>query len=175
MLQKNFIKIKYDLEVESKQIDKYEEPLNYKHCCPCCGSYDIVRNGKFSRNIVYLKGKQIKTKTIILQRFLCKKCNKSSTYYPEFIIPRREYSRFFTAYILLSDVGIRMLSASISIPLSQVRRLRKDLSFDAVKLKHLIEQTGEIVLSKLISLYEYTFSLKVFHPYQRDLSLMHIP
>lgn len=175
MLQKSLVKIKYDLEKEADSIESFTEPLNYNHRCPCCGSSNIVRNGKYCRNIVYLKENRITIRTITLQRFLCKKCHKTRTHYPSFAIPKREYSRFLITYILLSQEGIRQLNRKLSVSSNQIRKLRKDFNEYTIKFIHLEHQKELTSLSELHSFYEYTFLSKAFYPYQRDMTLTNSP
>lgn len=163
--------IKINPHEEGKIIKEYIEPSVKYHECPYCGSPDVVRNGTYDRNVVYICGKRLATKRLKMQRYLCKNCGKTKTGYPAFIIAGREYSVSTMFYVCGCIKGRRKLSEDTGIPMSQIRKLRQDFRGVKKRIKSLLPEPVEMELCELIRNYEEKYLRKPFEAYQRDMYL----
>lgn len=154
MLHNIIEKIKQEIPAfEAEEILKYENAVNHIHVCPCCGSLEVVRNGTYERNIIFIRKGRLVVKRIRLQRYLCKKCSKTRTYYPVFVVPKREYSVGTILFTLLTQKQKAELIDGLEMPESQIRELKKRFRITASKLLHIMKNTEEISLKILIERY----------------------
>ena len=155
MLHNIIKKIKQEIQAfETEEIFKYEDALNHIYVCPCCGSIEVVRNGTYERNIIFIKNGRLVVQRIRMQRYLCKKCRKTRTYYPVFVVPGREYSMGTILLALLTRKRKSELLEDIEMPESQIRELKKRFRITANKLQHIMKHTDGISLKILIERYE---------------------
>lgn len=158
-------KIKDEIkEQEAIRIMRYVEPLNYHHTCPCCGSVHVVRNGTYSRNVVFIHRNRLRHVRVRLQRFLCRKCNKTRTHYPDFLVPRKEYSLGTLLVVLLTDKGNNKMIEKILIPESQVREIKRKYRLMRKKINHIVHIYSISTYKDLMEKYEYEFAEKMFNP-----------
>lgn len=172
MIPINMLNIKVDLSSEAEQINRYELPVNEFHRCRFCNSCDVVRNGKYTRNVVYIGTKGISTKRVTMQRYLCKSCKRTSTHYPSFIVRNREYSLALMFFICLSSKGRATLSKECDIPLSQVKKLRAEFGLIRKRIRTLFTTALMNNYQELTEAYQKMFLRKPFEAYQPDVHLM---
>lgn len=73
-------------------LEEYKNILNYKTMrCPCCASNNLIRWGKYRRNVYYINNNCIEFDVIDIQRFKCKECNHTHALLPEYIIPYKQF------------------------------------------------------------------------------------
>ena len=157
---------------EAGMIEKYIEPINYLHRCPCCGSVDVVRNGTYERNILFLSEGRLKGKRIHMQRFLCKACRKTRSHYPKFMIPHKIYSLGLLFIVVLSSYGIRRLHADSAIPVSSIRSIRKKYKTEKKRSATILSMEMGKSYERFVETYKEIFGSIPFAPHQRKVSLM---
>ena len=158
MLHNIIEKIKQEIPAfEAEEILKYENAVNHIHVCPCCGSMEVVRNGTYERNIIFIRKDRLVVKRIRMQRYLCKKCSKTRTYYPVFVVPKREYSMGTILFILLTQKRKAELLEGLEIPESQIRELKRRFRISANKLRHIMRNTDELSLKMLLERYSMEY------------------
>lgn len=58
--------------------------------CPHCGAYHCIKWGSYSRDVVHINGER---KKINVRRYRCKICNGTFSILPEYVLPRKKYSK----------------------------------------------------------------------------------
>lgn len=165
MLHNIIEKIKKEIPIfEAEEISKYESAVNHSHICPCCGSSNVVRNGTYERNLIFIIEDRLVVKRIKLQRYLCKECSKSRTYYPVFVVPRREYSLGAILFTLLAQKRKSELLEKLDIPESQIRGLKRRFRLSANKFRHIMIIAGESSLKCLLERYCFEYKERLFYP-----------
>ena len=140
MLHNIIEKIKKEIPAyEAEELLKYESAVNHIHNCPCCGSSNVVRNGTYERNVIFIREGRLGIRRIKLQRYLCKKCSKTQTHYPVFVVPKREYSLGTILFTLLEQKRKAELLEKLRMPESQVSELKRKFGLTANKLLRIIK------------------------------------
>lgn len=103
-----------------KMLKKYENQVNYGDIsCPICNSKNLVKNGTYQRNIIFLiENDRIET-NMKIQRFKCKNCGKTHALLPEFVVPYKQFSLLFIIEILNSILVKSLNKTSITFNVSR--------------------------------------------------------
>lgn len=171
MLTINEEKINSYLKIEAEEVERYVEPVNTTHSCPLCQSVELVKNGSYDRNIIYLKEGKICIKRMRMQRYKCNCCGRTRTHYPEFVVPRREYSLGTLLFIGLSKESRATVSTKKDIPEMQIRTIRKEFKEIRKRIRTIIAVTATVGIESLIEKYTTQFGRKPFEAHQRDIHL----
>ena len=98
---------------------------NKQHKCLWCNESNNVKNGPFTRYLLFINNDNLVISKITLQRYLCKECGRSFTYYPKYVLPYEPYSTVLFMLIILYDGIISVFADDYSLTQSTVRRLRR--------------------------------------------------
>lgn len=86
-------------------IKKYEETLNFNISkCPCCNSYDLIKWGSYTRNVIYYKNGRKYEETIEIKRIMCKSCNKTQSIIPNFLVPYKVHTVEYITEVVKSKL-----------------------------------------------------------------------
>jgi len=125
--------------------------------CPCCGHEKLIRWGFFRRLSFSIE------KTIRIQRVRCKKCHKTSSLVPTFLVPYKSVSMFiiqdFVNSYVYTDNSIAQIcnDSQVTKELDTLYRWMKNLIHNARQytpffLSHLLHLNSESAVPELIAL-----------------------
>lgn len=127
--------------VAETEITVWAEPINKVQNCPCCGSEEVIRNGKDGyRKIRHLPISDKKCLLVIPQiRMYCKNCSATYGWKYEFVEGKQQYSKAFKASIYKNSIGSTVKNAveCVSAPYSTIERFFKEI---VMKLAPLTEK-----------------------------------
>lgn len=164
-------KINSYLKKEADEVEAYVEPVNAEHICPLCQSIELVRNGSYFRNIIYLKEGRICIKRMRMQRYKCNCCSKTRSHYPRFVVPRREYSLGALLFMGVSKASRATIAEETDIPEMQIRKVRREFREIRKRIRTIAAIFTATDLNVLTEKYEMQFGRKPFEAHQRDVHL----
>lgn len=164
-------KINSYLKIEADEVETYVEPINAEHSCPLCHSVELVRNGRYFRNIIYFKEGRICIKRMRLQRYKCNCCGKTRSHYPKFVVPRREYSLGALLFMGLSKASRATIAEETDIPEMQIRKVRREFREIRKRIRTIAAIFVGADIIELTEKYTMQFGRKPFEAHQRDVHL----
>jgi len=134
-----------------KNIKIYEEMENFKiKNCPCCGSEEIIKWGKYTRNVVSYENKEKREYVIEIKRIKCKECNKTQSIIPTFLIPHKVHTTSYITDILKASIANNKKDKEIEEEYKITRQLKKYWQKNYNEHKSRIATTLEEVKDKKI-------------------------
>lgn len=157
MISYNVQKVKFF----ATKLKMYAENENYKiEECPNCQSKELIRWGKYKRNIVYYEKGQKQEKTIEIRRIRCKGCGKTHAIIPCFIVPYKVHSSKYITEVLVAKIGNKKSNKEIEekykISRQLLRKWKECIESHAGRIRAMTEEKLEKSIKRIKKeLYEF--------------------
>lgn len=127
--------------------------------CPNCGSYHIVKNGRYSRKIAHIIGS---SSCILVQKYLCRDCDTSFKELPLGISCNNHYSNYSLLKILIEPGSINAVSNCFGISRNMVKSIKDRFKTDLNRLMVLVNKFSFNDYQSLYKSYFKTYGLFLF-------------